>query len=503
MKKFASILLALLLAFSAFVACDNGSSTVTPAPGTSSDTTSGDTTSAVDTDAVTTEKVDDVHDLPADLKFEGMEFILGTYTGGNISDDWAFYLDCDEPEAGNLLEEAIFSRNSQIFEILGVEVTCKEDWNWTGASEGLNVAMSVCSIAGKEMYHGMFLESPITYDSLIIDELVYDIPTLPYVNLSKSYYNQQVNDLFYLRDNLYMVVGDFSVSVQNAAHWLVNNDMLIDLGYEANYLYDKVNNYDWTVADVLSMIENTYSDTNRDGNVDIGDTFGIAGACGSINPLYVSCGLIGTYLTDDGFAFDYGTDKSIEVFNMIMDMTTSNPDVYIDENYPAYSEQPWFNGRCLFHCNASELFDHKDLPFEFGVLPLPMYNDEQERYYCYGSGGAMIVPGNILDPDFVGASIEIFTALSAQSFKPAFYDYYMEQGVLRDDPSRENWSKMLNEWNIRDVVQMACPDSRLKFFDVVYQLLRDRDPGYTEKWDTQKTSIEETCWIFYEFYLKK
>jgi hypothetical protein len=298
-----------------------------------------------------------------------------------------------------------------------------------------------------------------------------------------------------------MVVGDFSVAVQNAAHWLVNNDMLVDLGYDANYLYDKVENYDWTVADVLEIIEGTYSDTNGDGNVDIGDTFGIAGACGSINPLYVSCGLIGTYLTDDGFAFDYGTDKSYEVFDMIFNMTTNNPDIYIDENYPYWPDQPWNNGRCLFVCNASELFDHKDLPFEFGVLPLPMYNVEQGTYYCYGSAGAMIIPGNITDEDFVGASLELFTALSAKEFKPAFYDYYMEQGVLRDDASRNNWKRMLSEWNIRDFNQMISPDQRLHFFDVVYQLLRDRDPGYKAKWDTQKDSIEEVCFIFYEFYL--
>jgi hypothetical protein len=206
-------------------------------------------------------------------------------------------------------------------------------------------------------------------------------------------------------------------------------------------------------------------------------------------------------LTDDGFAFDYGTDKSLEVFDMIMDMTLNNPDIYIDVSWPGWPDQPWFNGRCLFVCNASELYDHKDLPFEFGVLPLPMYNDEQDTYYCYGSGGPLIVPGNITDEDFVGATLELFAALSAKEFKPAFYDFYMEQGVLRDDYSRDNWRRMLNEWNIRDVVQATCPDNRIHFLGVVYSLLYSRDPDYKAKWDAQKDSIEEVCYIFYEFYL--
>ena len=497
MKRLSASILALILAFSFLAACDNESvgSTIT------TDSTIGDTTSSPDTEIVTNEKADDEHDLPSDLKFEGMEFVIGTYAGGNISDDWAFYLDCDEPEAGNLLEEAVYTRNAQIYDILGVEVTCQEDWQWTGVKDGLNVAMSVCAISGKETYHSMFIESYITYDSLIIDELLYDVATLPYVDLSKSYYNQQVNDVYYLRDNLYLLVGDFSVAVQNASHWLVNNDMLIDLGYEPDYLYDKVENYDWTVADVLEIIENTYSDTNSDSLIDMGDTFGIAGPCGVLNPLYVASGLIGTYITDDGFAFDYGTDKSYEVFATIQDIMMNNPNVYVDEGWPALADMPWMNGRSLFTCNSSELFDHKILAFDFGVLPLPMYNDEQDRYYCYGSGGAMVVPGNITDENFVGATIELFTALSAKEFKPAFYDYYMEQGVLRDDASRNNWRRMLSEWHARDFVQMICPDGRLEYLDVVYELLRNNNPDYKGKWDAQRESIEETCWIFYEFYL--
>ena len=104
MKKLLSALLLLTLLVTAFAACsdsnENGSAGTAPP---------GDTTVASESD---TEGA--VLELPEGLTFPGGEFTIAAWNGGNVSDGWCNYLDCDEPEAGNILQEAVLPQRRDL-----------------------------------------------------------------------------------------------------------------------------------------------------------------------------------------------------------------------------------------------------------------------------------------------------------------------------------------------------------------------------------------------------
>ncbi len=488
MKKLMSLLLLAVMLLSVFAACggdENGTTVATtPSGGTS------DVTDAV-TDPVTTVG-DDSHDLPADLKFTGEELILATYEGGNIGQGWANFLDVDEPEAGNLIEEAAYARNLEVEQLLGITITCNSDWIW---QSGLQMALDVCSQSGNSIYDVMFLESIFSYETLIIDELIADIAQMPYMDLDKSYYNKEYNDTYYLRDSLYFFVSDITFPCQSAVKWMVNDDMMIDLGYERDYLFNKVESGDWNLSVVWDMIEGVAVDVNQDGVEDVNDIYGIGANCWQLAPLYPAAGLKGCYYTEDGFEFDYGTDYSYEVFNEILELQRS-PDVKFDGD-----DDAWFVGNALFTASGQELRLFQSMEFDFSVLPMPRFNDEQERYYNYCSGGVTIVPATIENEDLVGASIEAMAYSSAKHLVPAFHENFIEQGVLRNTESWNNWNRMLGEWAAPEFCSLIAPDGRLTWYKPVYDCLWFDNPGFSESWDAMKDSVAETCWIFYEFYL--
>jgi ABC-type glycerol-3-phosphate transport system substrate-binding protein len=489
MKKLISLLVLVAMVATMAVACggNDAPAETTAKPGT-------DPVTEGATEPVTT--VDDyAHDLPADLKFDGKELILGTYVDGNISQGWAHFLDVDEPWSGNLVEEAAYARNFEVEQLLGITITCIEDWGW---QQGLNIALEVCTQAGVARYDVMFLESIFSYESLIIDELLVDVERMPYMDLTKDYYNKQFNDVYYLRDSLYFFVSDLTFPCQSAVQWLVNDDMLADLGYASNYLFEKVESGDWNLSVVWDMIDGVAVDVNADGVEDRTDKYGIGGDTGSLSPLWPAAGLKGCYYTEDGFEFDYGTDFSFEVYNEILELKTS-PDVFGND----WGNDPWLLGNALFTMSGQELRILQSMDFEFSVLPLPRFNDEQDRYYNYGSGGVTMIPANIDDENLVGAAVEALACASGKHLVPAFHDNFIEQGVLRNTESWNNWNRMLKEWAAPEFCSLISPDGRLTWFKPVYESLWANDPGFQTSWDAMKESVAESCWIFYDFYLSE
>jgi len=483
MKKLTLAILMFAMLLSTFVACskDNGKD--------------GETTGAVVSDPVYGD------DLPADLRFEGEEFTFATYEGGNIGEGWACFFDVDEPEAGNILEEAAYNRNVEVEERLGVTINCEMPWLWDGTGNGIVFVHGTCGLAGKDIYQTFFLESFHSYEVFIIDELIEDIAAMPYIDLDKPYYNKKANDVYYLGENLYFFVSDITYACQNAAQVLVNKDMLVDLGYDENYLYEKVEDGTWTLDVIFEMIDGLSSDLNSDGVMDHNDRWGLSGQPVAARYLFPAAGLKGTYLTEDGFAFDYGTDYAVEVMERIFDLY-EHPDTWYDhgENWSNAFTSFWA-GNSLFTCYASAIRVLQDIEFDFGILPFPKFREEQETYYADASGGYAMIPCTIENRNMVGAVIEAMASGSGKYFVPAFYENFIELGVIRDDYSRENWRRLLTEWSVFEFTRCIAPDERVRNYGPAYTIVGTGSREYASTWDAQKEMIAEICQEFYDWYL--
>ncbi len=440
-------------------------------------------------------------DLPADLRFNGEKFTIATYEGGNVGKGWACFFDVDEPEEGNALQKAAYDRNKEVEERLGVTISCEEPWVWDGTGEGLMYVYQACSLVNKELYQSYFMESLNSYEVLIADEMILNVAEMPYMDLNKPYYNKKANDVYNIGGRLYFFVSDITYSCQSAAMWLVNNEMLTELGYEETYLYDKVNDGTWTLDVVFEMIEGVRSDLNGDGIYDYNDRWGFSGQPYAPCYLYPAAGLRGAYIGENGFEFDYGTDYAIEVVDRILDLV-EHEDTWFD-----YSEGwlnsfvSFWNGNSLFMGYASEIRALEQITFDFGVLPYPKYRETQETYQCDAGGGFITIPCNIENADMVGAVLEAMASGSAKHFVPAFYGDYIERGVLRDDYSRENWAKMLNEWGIYELTRGISPNDRLIQYKPAYWTIGEASRDFVTVWSEQKDHLTDICQDFYDLYL--
>ncbi len=481
MKRMTLALLLLALLMTVFAACKDGGGNADETTGNSPATDSG------------AENVGD--DLPADLRFDGEEFMFCTYEGGNVGQGWACFFDVDEPEGGNILEEASYNRNVEVEERLGVKVSCTELWPWDGTSNGLVKVVSLCSMAGKNQYDTFFIEDR-QYEVFVIDELVMDVRSMPHMDLSKPYYAQEAHEAYDIGGHLYFFISDITYACQSASFWIVNNDMLVDLGYEEDHIYNMVNDGTWTFDAAFAMTDGLYEDLNGNGEADLGDKFGFSSIEYGLTPLWSATGLRGTILTESGFEFDYGSDFSFEVLERILEFA-EDPDVYVKE----WSHEPFENGRSLFDMWSHELRALKSLSFDFGILPFPKYNESQDRYYNTVTGGPMLIPANIENEELVGAVLEAMSSGSAKHFVPAFYDNYIEQGVIRDDESRANWAKLLGEWGDFELTSYVTPDGNLRTRGPIVDAIAKLDHNFASTWASQKDRYAEFCQEFFDWYL--
>jgi hypothetical protein len=82
----------------------------------------------------------------------------------------------------------------------------------------------------------------------------------------------------------------------------------------------------------------------------------------------------------------------------------------------------------------------RDMEIDFGVLPLPKFDEAQAEYYCTAStynASAVCIPITNDRLDFVGFAIEAMAAESMYTVTEAYYDINFMNKNLRDEESIE------------------------------------------------------------------
>ena len=99
----------------------------------------------------------------------------------------------------------------------------------------------------------------------------------------------------------------------------------------------------------------------------------------------------------------------------------------------------------------------RDFDGTFGVLPMPKYNAEQERYatLCDAGCNCISVPITCRDPELTGALIEAMSAYSANYVNPAYVDVALQTKVARDEESAEMMQIVL-ESRVMDFGYLYC-----------------------------------------------
>ncbi len=424
MKKFLAISLAALtvLASVSLVSCGNGD---------------GENT----LDHVTQSPSKDIDpnylpELSADVNYNGKEFNILTNSGF-----WSEKID-EESESEDPVSSAIYQRNRAIEQRYGVKINEVQN-------DSPKTAIQTSYNAGTDDYDAVSLCAS-DCASLAVNGYFQDLYNIDNLNLEKYYWDQALIRDLSVDDKLFYATGDlFYTPLAGTFVILFNKKMQGD--YDLPDFYDMVRNKTWTV-DYLTQLVNDpaygYKD-NGDGAVDVADTysFAIQREC----YLAFFYGLGGKLTVKDSAGMpeaNLTTRTNLTLVEKINALTNTGDNVIDTHEWITgptatsdfASVRAFFEGRALFFSsNISNVDQFREMEYDFGVLPLPLF-DENSDYYSFVYSGANVVAipmQNKEDASFAGFVLEALCAESYQTLTPAYYEKVLKGKYQRDEESYE------------------------------------------------------------------
>lgn len=414
MKKITAALL-LMAMFLSMAACGNTEQTVD----TSADTTAADTTTPE------TEETRPMHTLAEDLDFGGEDFNIA-YPAWQGYGHYFFA----EEATGDAMNDAIYSRKIKTEEFLNVTIVQSDVG---GIADVANEVKKVAT-AGDDVYSMALLHCIQGVSDMVTQGYIYNLDTLPHVDMQADWWNREQMDVLRLGKNTYYGISDFMIPCPYVIFF--NKDMVTD--YSMDNPYDLVYEGTWTLDKFIDMAVSVTQDLNGDGQYTMDDVAGVT--CNEISkyiPFMTAADQFITSTTEDGrIQLAMNNEKSISIVEKVYKLISNPGTVYKPTSDKEADMFPMDSGRLLFRLSSiagAEIF--RDCEVDVGILPYPKYDTEQENYISQDWGGLMCVPVSIQNPEKVGATLEYLSWESANDVIPAYYDKTLSGKLARDEDS--------------------------------------------------------------------
>jgi ABC-type glycerol-3-phosphate transport system substrate-binding protein len=223
-----------------------------------------------------------------------------------------------EEENGELINDAIFKRNSYIEE----RFNCK--LNLATTDQTAKVFKSLV-MSGSTDYDIIF-----QYGLNVLGNIDYlaDFDNIPHLNLDDEWWNPNATDVFRVGDKQLAIAGNLTLSyLSGATTFVFNKEIYSDIRIKDD-IYKLVDDGKWTTDKFYDISRQAARDLNGDSIIDTSDLIGITGSAkGYYNTLII--GACFKYVDFDKDHKPYfnmpGNEKMINFFQKIVDTETVNP----------------------------------------------------------------------------------------------------------------------------------------------------------------------------------
>ena len=421
MKRFFALFLACITLISLLVAC------VEPEEQPIETTAAEESTEPLQLDSI-----------PVDLKFNGEDItVLNRSMLGWTADEVAVPEQNSDP-----VNDAMFNRNITIADRLGVNiVSCPiDDPDQHKPIEEIKRAVK----AGSDEYD-LLAASAYAVTATISEGTFYDLTNLTYLNLDQSYWMQGYNESMSFLGKQYTATGDIALSTYRFTFVTMFNKEEFD-NSSVPYLYEAVNNNEWTLDYQASLAKNFYRDTNGTGKKDEGDFFGFI-TCPGIctDPYWASCDLSVIEKDADGY-YEYVVDigRLSDVMDKILYLyyDCGGTNLYFPETDNVEQDKIrnlFAKGECAMttlRLVAVEQGDVRNMEQEYGIVPVPKYSSGQEGYrsQMHDQFTVFAIPSSAAKDrlEMLGAVLEVMASESSRTVKPAYYEIAVKRKYMSD-----------------------------------------------------------------------
>ena len=364
------------------------------------------------------------------------------FTVGNLSGyDWCdVTLDVGADDTGEMLNDAIYRRNRE-------------------AEEKYNVVMETADIAyndknkiKNQMLAGYceydIMQMPMLYTiaPLTIENYIADANKLDKLDLSNPWWDAFAHSCTSIGGKQFFLFGDFTIADKEYAAIIFLNKEL-QQSYGLPDYYQVVREGKWTIGVMLESMRAVTQDLDGDGKWTKDDQYGFVVNTHSQQAVFYGAGE--TIIKKDGNDMPYWAIKSeayLNAFDKMCEFLNTDNTTANAFKLNSHQDEMFANGKALFDSTllaavrAPVTTSMRDVEYEFGILPIPKLNENQQNYYSFmdGSTPCMAVLNN--GPERLERASVIFEALNAKSseeVQPKYMEYALPLKFFRDEESFE------------------------------------------------------------------
>lgn len=426
MKRFILILLAASLVLCGAASCsekpgDDAGSTANPDLSSGADVTDAAPESEPDPYDYARKKFDAV----AQADFDGADFGVTSQaaTGNSEKELWV------EELTGDVVNDAVYNRN--------LSVNSRFNCNITLTPGDVNSIVRQAVTSGDSSYKLAF-PNMATAASLAQQGFLMDYMKMDNLNLTDAWWDQGTLAM-QIEDKVFFMNGDINYLDNDVTYiQLFNKQLIADVGLDVPY--DLVREGKWTIDNFRSMCVNVTADLDGDGAYTDRDRYGyVTTGEGPCTFFYGSGLTLVSYDADGHPVIDIDMDKTVAALEKVVRIVSEDNITRIPSDV-ATGKAMFMEDRVLFYGEVlSYIVNVRDMETAFGVLPIPKYDEAQEKYYtyCNAIASTACVPVSVEDASMVTAVLEGMAIQSYIQVTPAYYDIALTRKYARDNESSE------------------------------------------------------------------
>jgi hypothetical protein len=348
-----------------------------------------------------------------------------------------------EAETGDVLNDTIYKRNRLIEAKYNTKITETA----IGVGQAYNKVSSIVK-SGEAIYHAV-VANALDSVSMSTNNLLFDLNKVPHINLNTPWWDNAINkDLSILNKQFCSVNATNIMSYEATWSAMFNKKMLADRGYNPANIYDMVKAGTWTIPKYFELTKDYTVDLNNDGKLDDQDQYGTCGHYSMVDGFNLGGGL--RFIEkdkDDGLVFKNFDERMSKLFEMVTDICNNRAafNTHDTSMNRTGNNEYYFN---LFSENRALFFTEtiiivrllREMTEDFGVVPMPKYDETQEKYVSMVQQWATTitsVPNNCPDLEMTGIIIEEMAYQSKRMVLPVYFEKAINGKYLRDEESIE------------------------------------------------------------------
>ena len=440
MKMFARVLsLTLAVAMLAITAISCGSGK-TEDPVATTAAASEQVTEATTTTVAETTKDPNTSDLPEDLSFNGETINIISRDSDWVRDEiWVKEIN------GDVVNDAVYQRNSVVEERLGVKInniTISGTDNYA-VSDEVRVAVKSGSDEFDLLANSVY--SSIMYSA---ENIFHNLYNCEYLDLEKPYWAQGFNQAASFGEAQYMCTGAAALTLYRYMFvTFFNKDVLAEVT-DVN-LYDVVNQGKWTLDYQYELANQFYSDLNGNGQHDESDRYGfVCTNMAYIDAYWSSCQLP-ILIKDESNAYVYSVDldKMSTAVDKILNLWYNCEGSYIFASV-SDAENQLIGTRAISERRSAtttlrlvsvETAEFRNMTDRYGIIPIPKMDETQEGYqtFLHDQFTAFGIVSTVKEDrlQMMGAFLEAMAEESYKSLVPTYYELALKTKYVSDEES--------------------------------------------------------------------